>query len=392
MIIKNGNIVLEKDILQNVDLKICNGLITDIGKFNNCDDKIIYADGMYVAPGFIDIHTHGGYGGDFMDASNESFDKALKFHSDNGTTSILATSVTAPIEQIENMIKKSREYIKNDDLMCRILGVHIEGPFLSEKNKGAQHLSYLKTPDKDSYEFIINNSDIIKTVTIAPELDKAIEMTKELKSLGIIVCGGHDDGESEKILPVIEAGLTHCTHLWCAMSTVAMREGVRRIGLFELGLIDDRLSVEIIADNHHITPEMAKLVHKCKNDKLCIVSDSLRAGGMPPDNDKLYVLGNKNDKNSQKFIASKGVARLPDGTRYAGSIQPLSQMIKNLVFDSKIPLCDAIAAATIHPARVIGVENKIGIIEKGKVADICILDKTLNVKTVIKDGKNMRRC
>lgn len=386
MIIKNGNIITADSVQYNTNIVVEDGIIADIGQ-KQASSQTIDASGLFVAPGFVDIHTHGGYGGDFMDVDVESFNKALDFHTEFGTTSILATSVTAPVSQIENMLSVVRKFKDQDNGKCRILGAHIEGPYLSHKNKGAQHESFLRIPSRDSYDFIIRNADVIKTVTIAPELDGALEMTKTLKKEGITVCGGHDDGERKQIVPVIDAGLSHCTHLWCAMSGVAMRDGVRDIGLFELGLIDDRLSVEIIADNHHITPEMVRLVHRCKADKMCIVSDSLRAGGMPPDNDVLYILGSREDENAQKFIASHGVARLPDGSRYAGSIQPLNQMLKNLVFDAKIPLVDAVNSASLNPARVIGVDKEIGSIEVGKRADLCIMDSELNVKAVIINGK-----
>lgn len=383
MIIKNGNIIRDNQIKYGDDLYISGNLIVE----ENTGGEIIDATGLYVCPGFVDIHTHGGYGGDFMDATNDAFENALRFHGENGTTSVLATSVTAPVEQIVKMLKMVRKYKAASDLPCRILGAHIEGPYLSYKNKGAQHEKYLRNPEKDSYDFIIENKDVVKTVTIAPELDGAAKMTADLKNAGIMVHGGHDDGEKDTILPAIENGLSHCTHLWCAMSTVAIRDGVRNVGLVELGLIDDRLTVEVIADNHHITPEMIKLIYKCKGaDKMCIVSDSLRAGGMP-ENDTLYTLGRLEDENAQKFIVYDGVARLPDKSRMAGSIQPLSQMIKNIVFDAGIPLADAIKMASATPAKIIGVYQTIGSLDIGKRADVVLLDDQLNVKMTIKDGK-----
>ena len=166
-----------------------------------------------------------------------------------------------------------------------------------------------------------------------------------------------------------------------------MRDGVRNVGLCELGLTDDRLTVEFIADNHHITPDMVKLICKCKSaDKLCIVSDCLRAGGMPV-SDTLYILGRKQDAEAQKFLVSDGVARLPDGSRLAGSIQPLSQMVRNLVVDAGVPLHDAVTMASLTPAKIIGEDGRIGSIEVGKLADICLLDQNLIVKMTITDGK-----
>ena len=384
MIIKNGAVITPYE-KRKCDVRVANGIITEIGNIEANGEEIIDATDLYVCPGLVDIHTHGGGGGDFMDATEESFDKALGFHSKNGTTSLLATSLTAPVDQVEDMICMVREYIKKTDTKCRIMGAHLEGPYISYKNKGAQPESYLRVPSKDSYDFILDNKDVIRTVTLAPELDGAPKMIRDLVENGMVVCGGHDDAEKKFVMPAIDAGLSHCTHLWCAMSTVAMRDGVRDIGLFEVGMLDDRLSVELIADNHHITPDMARLVYKCKGaDKMCVVSDCLRAGGMPMDG-TLYYLG----KTSHQFIVSDGVARLPDNTRYAGSIQPISQMVRNLVNGAEMPLVDAIRTASLTPAKVAKLDDKVGSISIGKYADFCFMDKNLNVVKTIVNGKEV---
>ncbi len=386
MIIKNGNIVTNTGVIEKADVLIDGNRFVAPGTVLQ-DETVIDASDLYVCPGFVDIHTHGGGSGDFMDAEADAFDNAIRFHSQSGTTSLVATSVTAPVEQITKMLSIVRQHKACPSLPCRILGAHIEGPYISLKHKGAQPEQFLRIPARDSYQFILDNRDCIKTVTIAPELDGAAEMTAALTKAGIVVCGGHDDGDKPSIMPVIEAGLSHCTHLWCTMSTVSMRDGVRNVGLCELGLTDDRLTVEFIADNHHITPDMVKLICKCKSaDKLCIVSDCLRAGGMPV-SDTLYILGRKQDADAQRFLVSDGVARLPDGSRLAGSIQPLSQMIRNLVVDAGVPLHDAVTMASLTPAKIIGEDGRIGSIEVGKLADICILDRNLNVKMTITDGK-----
>ncbi len=389
MIIRHGNLVLPDKIRNNCDIRIEEGVIQKIGRSASNDGPIIDASDLYVCPGFVDIHTHGGGGGDFMDAVEEAFESALDFHAGNGTTSILATSVTALPEQIIDMLRVTRRYMNKQKPNCRVLGAHIEGPYISKKNKGAQPEAFLRIPSKDPYDFILDNSDVVKTVTIAPELDGAEEMTRDLRKAGIVVCGGHDDGYKEKIMPIIEAGLSHCTHLWCAMSSVAMRNGRRSVGLLETGLVDERLSVELIADDYHITPEMAKLVYQCKGaDKMCVVSDSLRAAGMPEDG-HLYSLGLKTDTDSQKFIVADGVARLPDHSHYAGSICPLSKMVRHLVFEAGISLVDAVKMASLTPARIIHADQLVGSIETGKAADFCLMDKELKVVGTIVGGRRI---
>ncbi len=389
MIIRNGTLVFPDRLVENGNIVIRENRITDICANLPADtnEETLDAGGNYICPGLVDIHTHGGGGGDFMDCTDEAFKRALRFHTEAGTTALLATSVTAPVGQIESMLEHVRKFMNHENC-CRVLGAHIEGPYLSLKNKGAQHEKYLRTPAKDRYDFIINNSDVIRTVTIAPELDGAAEMTKLLTRKGIVVCGGHDDGDKAKIMPAIEAGLSHCTHLWCAMSGAQLINGVRSAGLIELGLCDDRLSVELIADGFHMPYELVQIIRKCKNpDSVCIVSDCLRAGGLPENGKELYTLGSIKDENAQKFVVCGGVARLPDGSKFAGSVQPLSRMVGNLVRDYGIPLFEAVRMASLNPAKVIKMDHRMGSIETGKLADFCIMDKNLKVNATMVSGK-----
>ena len=384
MLLKNGNVITENEILYGYDVEITGDTITKIGK-DLSGDEVIDASGKYVMPGLIDIHTHGGFGGDFSDATRESYDKALSFHSKNGTTSLLTSSVTAPVEDILKLIDMTRGYKEKENPVCRVLGAHIEGPFISVKNKGAQKEEYLKVPS-DGFDFISKHVDVIKTVTVSTELPGMADMIKELKSLGVVVAGGHDDGKEETIYPAIDSGLSLCTHWYCAMSTARVENGKRSAGLMEIGLTDDRLTLELLADNHHIIPELLKMAYKMKGaDKLVLVSDCLRAGGQPKDG-RVYTLGRENDTEATKFIVDLGVARLLDGTRFAGSITPLGVMIKN-VTGVGIPLVDAVKMASITPAKVIGVDKLYGSVAEGKKADIYIADEELNPQMTIVNGK-----
>lgn len=384
MIIKNGNIITPDGILQNTDIRIKDGKIVELAKSIECDNQVYYADNMYVCPGYIDIHTHGGHGSDFMDDVPDAIDNILDFHTKNGTTSLLASTVTAPIEQIIAMLERVRVRMRNNKGKARILGAHIEGPYISYKNKGAQKEEFLKVPDRDDYSFITDNSDVIRNVTIASELSGAVKMTEDLRKSGIVVSIGHDDGRADTAYPVIDAGARNLTHWYCAMSTARVEDGKRYAGVMEIGLTDDRLTLELLADNHHLPPELVQLAYKAKGaDRLCLVSDCLRAGGMPLDG-KTYTLGTLGDEEATKFIVSDGVARLIDGTRFAGSIQPVGQMVRNVVHDCGVPLVDAITMATATPAKIIGEFANIGSIAVGKLADINILDEDLNVvKTMI---------
>ncbi len=384
MIIKNANVIFPNHI-EKTSIKVEGEIISEIGNVSN-SNEFFDAEGLYISPGFIDIHTHGGMGIDFLD--DVPFDDALIFHAKSGTTSLLPTALTSPPDRIRKFSERVRQEMKISPIArggSRILGAHIEGPYLSKKNKGAQPENCLLTPSLDSYTFLTDNKDVIKTVTISPELDGAQKMIRDLKNAGIIVCGGHDDGKKSTLIDSIDAGLSHLTHLWCAMSTVGMYDGMREPGLVEIGLTNDNLTAEIIADNHHMPPELVKIAYRCKGaTKLCIVSDSLRAGGMPAD-ERLWALGPEKDKLSE-FIVSDGVARLPNNTRLAGSIQPLLQMVSNLVKDCGISLTDAVRMASLTPAEIIGVENKLGSVKVGKIADLCLFDEDFKMHAVFIDG------
>jgi len=383
MVIKNARVVTPEKIIDNCDVLIENGIIKQIGKEISAKDTVD-AQGAYLTPGFVDIHTHGGYAADFMDCTDEAYEAALRFHIDNGTTSILATSCTAPRENIISFINFARDYMVSDaKFKSCVLGVHLEGPYLSVKNRGAQKLEELAVPERDDYSYMLENADVIKTVTISPELPGAVEMTKELTRVGILVSGGHDDGIFPEFLPTIDAGMAHLTHIYCAMSDLRYKDGKREVGLREYGLVDDRLTAEMIADNRHITPELARLIIRAKgSDKVCVVSDSLRCAGQPKD-ERVYKLGS--DEDAQLVRIGDGIAVTVKEGIYAGSITPVRVMVKNLI-SAGTDVVNAVKMGTLTPAKIIGADNSIGSIEVGKRANLCLLNEDFNVKTMFVDG------
>ena len=215
-LLKNCRIIGSDSISEPADIWIEHGVISGIGHFDEIDGYDV--KGNYVSAGFIDIHTHGGNGADFMDATDEAFDSVLKYHLKNGTTDVLATSLTASRESIDRFFVETRRYMRLPQKYARVLGIHLEGPFLSLKGCGAQNPEYLLAPGKDEYSFILDNKDIIRSVTIAPELDTDGSMTQVLTENGIMVAGGHDDGAYPEFIPSVKAGLRHLTHIDCAMS------------------------------------------------------------------------------------------------------------------------------------------------------------------------------
>jgi len=385
MLLKNGLVALPEGI-RKTSVLIKNGKIDAIGDNLRAENEIDL-HGLYLTAGFIDIHNHGGYGYDYMDATEEAFNGILRFHIDNGITSCVASTVTAPKATVIKTIECARRVMAQERKYARLLGVHLEGPYLSYQNRGAHNPDLLSSPAKDDYTYMLDNADIIKHITVSPELDGTAEFTKKAVEKNIVISMGHDNAILPEILPVVEAGATNLTHLYCAMSGVVMRDNKRYVGLREYGLINDSLSAELIADNHHLTPELIKMIFRCKSaDKISLISDCLRAGGMKKDG-RLYNLGDKDDITSQKFMVSDGVAVLSDGSRYAGSIQPISQMLKNVVLDGGVPFEEAIKTVTSTPAAVIRESDRIGSIEIGKFADLNVLDEELNIKMTVIDGE-----
>lgn len=388
MIIKDGNIVLSNSVKKG-DIRIQEGKIVEIADCltANENEEIVCATDKFVTAGFIDIHTHGGFGADFMDCNKVAFEKALNFHLTNGTTGVVPTSCTAPKEQIVGFLNFVKDYMQgSDSLKSMVLGAHLEGPFLSVKNRGAQKLEDLAVPSKDDYSYMLDYAKVIKTVTISPELDGADQMAKRLTEKGVMVSGGHDDGIYPEFMPAIKNGMRHVTHIYCAMSELRFKNDVRNVGLREYALTDDNLTAEMIADNKHIPPELAKMIIRAKGvDKVCVVSDSLRCAGMPNDG-KLYRLGS--GETAQLVRVNDGVATLADGSKYAGSITSVRQMVKNLI-DTGIPVYDAVRTGTLTPAEIIGEDKNYGSISVGKIANICLLDNNFEVEKIFIKGKEI---
>lgn len=392
MIVTNGTVITPEEELRGVSLVIENGKIKGIFPEDETiapDNAAIDANGGYILPGLIDIHIHGGAGSDVMDSTPEDIGKICVFHASHGVTGLVATTITMPPADILHCIKTIGEAMKSGTPGSRILGVHLEGPFLSCGNRGAHPAEYLLLPKPENYAMLLDFAGIIKTITVAPELPGAERMIDDMHRAGIIISGGHDCACDDDILRAIDAGMTHTTHAFCAMSSLGRKNGRKHLGLNEMLLLDDRLTTEIIADNRHVTPLMAKLAYKCKGAKnMCIVSDCLRAAGMPAGS-KRYAIGPRNFKGGCDAVVDDDVAMLPDRSMFAGSITTLDKMIKNLVEYCGIPLIDAVRMASLTPAEIIRIDKSKGSIEAGKDADLCIMDRQLNVVRTIVEGKQV---
>lgn len=372
-----GNIVLPDRVLYGGAVRCVGERIAEI-----VPGKVKDTEGLpYIFPGLVDIHNHGAMGHDYMEGTAEAFGSIAGYLARHGVTTAQCTTVSAPLEQVKSFLDSYRRWQKgNTGNGCRFCGVHIEGPYISPGKRGAHPKDALLIP-RDGYDWVLDNRDIIHEITIAPELPGMMEMIEDLYKAGIVVSGGHDDAEPEEIEIAMEKGMSHCTHIYCAMSTLHKTGLQRRCGLCEYAMTHDDITAEMIADNHHIPPQLAQMIYKCKGaDKLCLVSDAIAPAGM--EGKGMFCLGTGED--CTRVFVEDDVAVVEDRSCYAGSVQSLDRMIRNLVKEAGIPLVDAVRMASLTPAEIIHMDGECGSIKAGKRADLCIVDSRLHVvQTVI---------
>lgn len=332
---------------------------------------VIDAKGNLVAPGLVDIHIHGYLGEDASDGSSEGLKKMAAGIAKNGVTSWCPTTMTIAKEDIVKAFDTARAVKAEKECYgAKILGVHSEGPFINPSKKGAQPGEYILAPDGD---FIVEHADILKLFTVAPEMEGAKECIQTVYKDGRVLASmGHTGASFEEANAGIEAGVRHTTHLFNAMTALQHRNP----GVVGAALSDERVSCELIADTFHVNPGLYKLVAKAKGDKLCLITDCMRAGGME---DGDYTLG------GQHVIKTGIQCLLEDGT-IAGSVLKLNEAVRNLRDYTDLSLAEVFACASLNPAKAIGEDDKVGSLEVGKCADIIICDDDINVLTTIIDG------
>ena len=370
----NGRIVLPEQVLVDhaiiFDSKIHS--IVPTSELNLNEYEVIDAEGKIVAPGLVDIHIHGYLGEDASDGSVEG----LKVMSDgiakNGVTSWCPTTMTLAIEDLEKAFDTARTVKAEKECYgAKILGINCEGPFINPSKKGAQPEEYIIPADAD---FMIKNADILKLFTLAPEMPGALECIEKVANDGrILISMGHTGANFEEANAGIKAGVRHTTHLFNAMTSLLHRNP----GVVGAALSDERVSCELIADTFHVHPGLYTMVSRAKGDKLCLITDCMRAGGME---DGDYTLG------GQHVIKTGIQCLLEDGT-IAGSVLKLNEAVRNVLANTELTLSDAFACASLNPAKAIGEDKTIGSLEVGKCADIIICDDNINVVTTIIDGE-----
>lgn len=378
MIIKNGYIFTEDGEFQKGRLYIRDDRIEKIETFDAADDTDengIDAGGMYVLPGFVDIHLHGALGADFCEAAKEFFSVLEEYQIQNGVTTIFPATMTLDEKLLCEICEATGKYVQNQG-MGVIEGITMEGPFLSNGRRGAQNPSYIRKPDVELFHRMQQMSqNLIRQVAVAPEEDTDLEFISKI-SKEAIVSVAHSEADYETAKKAFASGANHVTHLFNGMNPFLHREP----GIVGAALDTQAVFVELICDGIHIHPSMVRAMFRLFGaDRICMISDSLSATGMP---DGEYSLG------GQKVLKKGNRATLADGT-IAGSVCNLYECFKRVVKEMQIPLEKAILSCTKTPAKSLGVDDMCGILKEGRKADILIIDEDLNIKYVIKNGKKI---
>lgn len=335
-------------------------------------------EGAVVVPGFIDEHIHGAGGADAMDGTVEALGKISDTVAAEGTTGFLATTMTQSPENIENALKAVCAYRKLDRASgADILGVHLEGPFISAAHIGAQPLEYVAAPDTAVFDrYNAASGNCIKIVTLAPEVQGADGLIKHLISRGVVASIGHSGAKYADIKRALESGATNVTHTFNAQSPLHHRE----IGVVGSALLFDALMCELICDNTHVSAPAMRLLAKCKNaNKITLITDSMRAKGLA---DGVSELG------GNTVYIKNGEPRLADGT-LAGSVLAMNIAVRNMVETVGMEFTAAVDCATIVPASTLGAEKERGSIEVGKRADFAVLNAEYKVLRTVKSGKTI---
>jgi N-acetylglucosamine-6-phosphate deacetylase len=369
MIFRNARLIFPDGIRDGLELEVRNGRITAIGlQSSSSTQTAINLNGNYLAPGFIDLHVHGALGRDAMDASKEAFETICRHHATGGTTTLLLTTATAPIQAIVGVLECIRHC--GADLK-QIAGVHVEGPFISKSKPGAQRIDLIRDPTPEAYEPLLRHSDAIKRMTIAPELPGAIQLIDELVRHRINPSAGHSDAWEEQARLGFEHGTHSVTHTFNCMS-MSRRRGINRVaGLLEFALSEPGMVCELIADGHHVSVTLMKMLYRAKGAPgICLVTDATAGAGLAE--------GSKFSLYGTKCIVEKGVCFLEDRSALAGSAAQMIDLVRTMVTQVNVPLHEAVAMATDTPAHAAGLNTK-GQFKIGGDADFVVLSPELEV-------------
>ena len=346
--------------------------------------RVIAADGRALLPGFIDIHVHGAMGADFMDATPEALETIGKAHAAGGTTAYLATTASHSTARIHQAIANVRAAMDANAKPggVRILGMHLEGPYFAKSKKGCHLPGEMRNPSPEEWVQFIAEPGVVRHTTLAPELPGALEYIRRLAQAKITPSAGHSDATYDQVMRAVEAGLRHVTHLFSAMSTITKDGPYRHGGLLEAALLEDALTTELIADGHHVPPELARLAMKCKAPaKMAFCTDAMRGLGMP---DGRYTFGGR---EGTVAIVERGVAVDLERTGFASSTSRMIDLLRVAVTKFGVSLSEAAERMALTPARIVSVADRKGSLDVGKDCDAVLVTDDCRVAVTVCEGE-----
>ena len=373
----NGRILTPQGWLKDGSVLICDGKILEV---TNSDLAVIGATGidargMTIVPGFVSMHAHGGGGHDYTEATEEAFRTATNAHLKHGATGIFPTLSSTSFERIYQAVDVCENLMKEKD--SPVLGLHIEGPYLNPKMAGTQYDGFLKTPDENEYIPLLARTSCIRRWDISPELPGAHDFAKYTRSKGIMTAVTHTEAEYDEIKAAFAVGFSHAAHFYNAMPGFHKRREYKYEGTVESIYLIDDMTVEVVADGIHVPPTILRLVYKIKGvERTCLITDALACAA----SDSQVAF-------DPRVIIEDGVCKLADRSALAGSVATMDRLIRTMVQKAEIPLEDAVRMASETPARIMGVTDRKGTLQRGKDADIVLLDPDLNVRAVWAMGK-----
>jgi len=377
--IHNAKLILPDRITDQGWLQIADELIqvVDEGAPPDVHDRVD-ANGCYLAPGFIDLHVHGGGGSDFLDATAEAFLTAADFHLFGGTTAICPTAATTTYDHFDSFL--SAWEIAKESSKARLLPVHLEGPHLARAKAGAQNPKLMSPPGDKERAWILRRAQTISQMTIAPELPGALELIEAATKAGVTMSAGHTEATDEDMQAAIEAGLRKVTHLFNAMSSASKRKLFRQAGTLEYALANANIFCELVADGFHVSPTLLKLAYRAKGaDRIALVSDSLAGAGLPE--------GTRFQLGEMACKVGPGYALLEDESALAGSLARMIDLVRTMSQQADVPLYDAVRMASLTPATILGVDDRFGSIKPHKTADLVLFDDRFAVQRVWVAGR-----
>ncbi|NOU98404.1 N-acetylglucosamine-6-phosphate deacetylase [Paenibacillus sp. LMG 31456] len=384
----NVNVVTPDGVIENGWIHFAEGLIEEIGSGSSFDDskhrtgttdeqaEVIDGRKGWVLPGFIDVHVHGGYGYDFMDADSAGLDAITRFHAQHGTATMLATTVTASKSDIDQVLDRVSQYRETDMPYAQLNGVHLEGPFISAKWPGAQNPQHITEPQLAWLEdWTQRFPELVRMQTLAPETEGALPYIEALTSKGIVAALGHTDATYEQVQLAVQHGLSHAVHSFNAMRGLHHREP----GTVGAVMSNPAIMAEIIADGHHVHPVCISLLAKVKGpDNLVLITDAMSAAGLGNGD---YQLGDLD------VVVQDGVARLKEGDSLAGSTLTMIEAFRYAVQKAGLSVEHASRMASGNPARRLGIDQITGALHPGKQADILLLNEQLELERVWIQGR-----